>query len=168
MSSAPTDVLLDHEVDGIREYDNPMPAWWLGIFYACIAFTFVYIPWLYATSWDQVGQYEAEVASAEAQWPTPDAGAVVVSGAAGLDGVDSDGAAIFAERCFTCHGVDGKGGIGPDLTDETWVHGGTLEDVQNTVSFGVLEKGMLAWEPILGAQGVADVSAYVLSLRSAE
>ena len=166
--SAPTDVLLDHEVDGIREYDNPMPAWWLGIFYASIAFTLLYVPWLYATSWNQVSRYDDEMAAAEAQWPSPAEGETAVSGAANLTGDAAAGATVFAERCFTCHGIDGKGGIGPDLTDAAWIHGGTEDAIRTTVSFGVLEKGMLAWEPLIGAQGVADVSAYVHALGGGE
>ena len=64
----PKDVLLDHEVDGIKEYDNPLPAWWLGIFYVTIAFAIVFIPYLYITGWTSIGQYEEEMAAAEAEY----------------------------------------------------------------------------------------------------
>ncbi len=149
-SPAPPDALLDPE-------DNPLPAWWLGIFWLTIAFTLVYIPWLYATTWSQAKQGDEGVAAAEARWQ---AGAA----AAAPPGDAARGRAVYAEKCFSCHGVDARGGIGPDLTDPVWVHGGTLDDIRRTVAVGVLEKGMLAWEPLIGASGVADVSAYVHGL----
>ncbi len=163
--SAPTDVLLDHEVDGIREYDNPLPSWWLGIFYLSIAFAIVYIPYLYVTAWSQVDQYEQELAAAEALYGAPeepDPGAAVA--AAALSGEVDAGKAIYDTKCFTCHAADGTGGIGPNLTDAEWIHGGTLADIQRTVTHGVIEKGMLAWESQIGAQGVADVSLYIHGL----
>ncbi len=161
--AAEKDVLLPHDADGIREYDNPLPAWWLGIFYFTIALAVVFPPYLYMTGWTQAGQYDEEVAVAEASKPTP---APAAEGATPAEIVadSTAGKAIWDLRCVACHKADGTGGIGPNLTDAEWIHGGTEDAIRKTVAEGVIEKGMVAWEPMLGAQGVADVSAYVHAL----
>jgi cytochrome c oxidase cbb3-type subunit 3 len=159
------DVLLDHSIDGIQEYDNPLPTWWLGIFYFTIAFAIVFVPYLWIAGWDQESQYDAEVAAAEVTY-----GAVVAEQRAALAAAGptpemiAAGQAIYAEKCVACHMADATGGIGPDLTDAEWIHGGTLPEINTTVREGVVEKGMLAWGPLIGEEGVAQVSAYVHSL----
>lgn len=167
MSESP-DILLEHSADGIREYDNPMPAWWLGIFYATIGFSVVFVPALWITQWSQEGQYEAELAAHEAEFKTArearEAEAKRALAATGGGGSAQAGAAVFQKNCVACHGAQGQGGIGPDLRDATWIHGGTLPQIQQVVSQGVVEKGMLAWGPILGPEQVAHVAAYVHSL----
>jgi cytochrome c oxidase cbb3-type subunit III len=174
--AAPTDVLLEHEADGIQEYDNPMPAWWLGIFYVTIAFTVVFIPYLHMTGWSQEAQYEEEVAAAEAKYaPAREAKeaaqkqaakAASKSGPSAADVVA--GEAIYAGKCVACHMADGTGGIGPDLTDAEWLHGGSLAQITNTVNVGVPAKGMLAWGPVIGDEQVRQVSAYVHTLGGGE
>ncbi len=160
--AAPKDVLLPHSADGIQEYDNPMPAWWLGIFYFTIAFTIVFIPYLWGTGWTQEGQYEDEMAAAAEAYKVPESAVATAGGDASGDA--AAGQATFASMCVACHGADAKGGIGPDLTDAEWIHGGTMSQIQQTVTDGVPAKGMLAWGPVIGAKKVADVSAYVHSL----
>ena len=160
--AAPKDVLLPHSADGIQEYDNPMPAWWLGIFYFTIAFTIVFIPYLWGTGWTQEAQYEAEMAAAAETYRQPDK-AVAAAGAE-ISGDAEAGKATFTSMCVACHGADAKGGIGPDLTDAEWIHGGQLAEIQETIDVGVPAKGMLAWGPVIGDQKVADVAAYVHGL----
>lgn len=157
----PTDEILGHadEADGIEEYDNALPAWWLGLF----AFT-VITGAMYGFHWFITGQtqekaYAAELAAAEAAWPAPAADAPIVVDAGSIDA----GKEVYEQNCVACHGADLKGGIGPDLTDAEWVHGGTLDEIRVTVTDGVPEKGMLAWGGILGPDKVAKVSAYVHS-----
>ncbi len=175
--AAPRDVLLDHSADGIQEYDNPLPAWWLGIFYVTIAFTVVYIPYVQMTGWSQEGQYEEELAAAEAQYaPAREAKAAASaasSAAAASAGVPTPdeiaaGKEIYAGKCVACHMADATGGIGPDLTDAEWLHGGNLAAITKTVAEGVPAKGMLAWGPIIGDEQVRQVSAYVHSLGGGE
>ncbi len=74
------------------------------------------------------------------------------------------GSALFAEHCVSCHMADATGGVGPNLTDSEWIHGGTPADINNTIFYGVTDKGMLAWGPILGAEDVASLAAYVHGL----
>lgn len=179
--AAPRDVLLEHEADGIQEYDNPLPAWWLGTFYITIVFTLVFIPYLHLTGWTQEGQYADEVAAAEAQYApirqakaaaaqaAADERAAVAKASGAAPAVDLDaGKAVWDGKCVACHAADGSGGIGPDLTDAEWIHGGTLPAITKTVAEGVPAKGMLAWGPIIGDEQVAQVSAYVHSLGGGE
>jgi cytochrome c oxidase cbb3-type subunit 3 len=168
------DVLIDHVTDGIQEYDNPMPMWWLGILWFTVAFGLFFIPYLAITGWSQEGQYEDEVAAADAEYAPARAAQEAAAAAkraelAAKGGASSPadvaaGEGIFKANCVACHGMDGTGGIGPNLTDAEWIHGGTYAEVTHTVSNGVVEKGMIPWGPILGEEKVAQVSAYVLTL----
>ena len=175
--AAPPDVLLEHSADGIQEYDNPLPAWWLGILYVTIAFTVVFIPYLQMTGWSQEGQYDQEVADAEAKYaPAREAQAAAAaasSAAAATAGAPTaadiaSGAEVYAGKCVACHMADASGGIGPNLRDAEWLHGGTLPAIIKTVNDGVPAKGMLAWGPIIGDEQVRQVSAYVHSLGGGE
>lgn len=159
---AERDKILGHsaEADGIEEYDNPLPGWWLGLFYVTIGFGIVYgIDYHFVSHRSEAGEYDAEVAAAEAKWPAPDP--VAVAAAASTPEAKDAGKEIFLANCVACHGADLHGGIGPDLTDGTWIHGGTLADITNTITVGVPEKGMLTWGPILGPEKIAQVAAYV-------
>lgn len=164
MSNENVDRVLGHadECDGIEEYDNRLPTWWLGLFYFCIGWAVIYgVHYHFVGERSQAAEYLAEVEAAEARWPTPTAEEAVAA-ASGEDAVEA-GKAIYATNCVGCHGPELKGGIGPDLTDAEWIHGGTLEAINKTVTDGVAEKGMLAWGPILGPAKVAQVSAFVHS-----
>lgn len=165
------DHLLDHDYDGIKEYDNPMPRWWLATFWATIAFAGIYllnIPGV-GIGKGRIAEYEADVAAAEALAARNDP----------LAGVTADsllafsrnpakrelGKATFASMCSACHAADGGGGIGPNLTDAYWLHGGTPMEVLHTINAGVLEKGMPPWGKTLKADQLTSVAAYVLTLR---
>lgn len=163
------DRLLDHEYDGIQEYDNPMPRWWVNIFWATIIFSV-----LYAINVGPIGsgpgriaQYEAAVAAAAARQPQG-GGAVEAAQLAALAADPQAlalGKAAYDKNCAACHRPDGGGLIGPNLTDDHWLHGGSLADVYRSVSEGVLDKGMPAWSKILKPDELAAVTAYVASLR---
>ena len=163
----PPDVLLGHEADGIQEFDNPLPAWWLGILWVTIAFTVVFIPYLLVTGWSSAGQYEEEVATAAARYPVSEPAVATGTTTATWEPTQADidaGAEVFTVRCVVCHGAEAKGIIGPDLTDAEWVHGGTLGAIEAIVTNGVPDKGMIAWGPVLQEEGVRQVTAYVHSL----
>jgi len=164
MSTHKEDVVLGHadEADGIDEYDNRLPRWWLGLFYGCIAWAGGYLVWFHVIEdTSQAKMYDEEVALAEVQWPKPTAEQALAK-AATPEAIAS-GQAIYTSNCIGCHGPALKGGIGPDLTDGTWIYGGGLADINKTVTEGVPAKGMLAWGPILGPEKVAQVSAFVHS-----
>lgn len=162
MSKRQLDQVLGHadECDGIEEYDNPLPAWWIGLFIVTSVFGVIYgIDYHFVSMRSEAGDYDAEVAAAREKWP--DAGKAVTMAA--TPEVIAAGKEIYTANCVACHGPELKGGVGPDLTDATWIHGGTMEDINRTVTNGVPEKGMLTWGPILGPEKIAKVSAYVHS-----
>ncbi|MFT4623753.1 MAG: cytochrome c oxidase cbb3-type subunit 3 [Myxococcota bacterium] len=157
------DQLLGHadDNDGIDEYDNPLPAWWVWLFGFTILWAIGYTAdyhFIRPTSQEQA--YAAELAAAAEQWPTREVAAADV--AADPKSAEA-GRAIYQTNCVACHGANLEGGIGPNLKDAEWIHGGSIEEVVRTISEGVPAKGMLAWGPILGPEKIAQVAAFVLS-----
>jgi cytochrome c oxidase cbb3-type subunit 3 len=163
---------MDHEYDGIREYDNPLPRWWTLIFWATFVFSLGYVVHYHLSGRGQSvsAEYAADMREAREQdakralgdKPTEDGLAKLVANAQ----VMSDAKVLFAERCAQCHGDSGQGTIGPNLTDDYWIHGkGALLDIYQVVADGVPEKGMPAWSRQLAPIEVAKLSAYIGSLR---
>jgi cytochrome c oxidase cbb3-type subunit 3 len=164
-------LLLDHEYDGIHEYDNPMPRWWLYIFYATILYSVLYmlnIPGI-GIGRGRIASYERDVAEARERYGEAGAGAAglgepevraVLADPARLEA----GRTVFMTNCMPCHKADGGGSIGPNLTDAYWIHGNRIEDMLRTVSTGVLDKGMPAWSTVLKPDQVAAVVAYAVTL----
>ncbi len=158
------DRILGHadEADGIDEYDNPMPAWWLGLFFFCVVWGVGYLAHYHLLGErSQVGAYDAEVLAAAERWPAVSAADAVVTEVTS-DVVDA-GKQTYMTTCLACHGADLTGGIGPNLVDGEWLHGSDLASITRTVMDGVPEKGMPAWGPVLGADKVGQVAAYVQS-----
>jgi len=161
--SKETDRLLGHadEADGIEEYDNPLPDWWLGLFWFTIIWAIGYtVHYHFIADRSQEARYEAEVAAAAEMWPEEDAGSAQF---AMTDEAIQAGQEIYDANCYMCHGTELEGGIGPSFQDDEWIHGNTPEDVIEVITEGVPEKGMLTWGPILGAEKVNQVAAYVLA-----
>jgi cytochrome c oxidase cbb3-type subunit 3 len=168
------EIELDHNYDGIRELDNHLPPWWKWLFYGTIAFAFVYIViYHFVDSLPlQEQEYQLEVAQAEAQarkfqasqpQATIDENALVYIADAAIIG---KGKVVFTNNaCGSCHRNDGGGNaIGPNLTDEYWIHGGDVKQVFQTIKNGVVEKGMPAWGKSMSPQNVKDVTFYVMSM----
>jgi cytochrome c oxidase cbb3-type subunit 3 len=166
------DIMIDHDFDGIKELDNPIPMWFNGMFYASIVFAVIYLLVYHVFGWglNQDQEYEREMARAEAARQeylaqsanNVDENTVQVDASAN---VIQAGSAIFSLNCAVCHGANGEGGIGPNLVDEFWIHGGEIEDVFKVVKYGVLDKGMVPWEQSLTPMQIAEVSNYILTLR---
>lgn len=166
--------LRDHVYDGIQEYDQRLPNWWLNTLYGTIVFSIGY--WFVNVIAGVVpsdgSQIDAEMARISAEKM---AGSIDVSNddkfwEMGSNAVFvSAGQQTYASLCVACHlpSLRGKSenptAVGPDLTDTAWVHGGTPKEIYNTVSKGVLAKGMPAWEPVLGQKKTAEVVAFILS-----
>ncbi|WP_432713393.1 cbb3-type cytochrome c oxidase N-terminal domain-containing protein [Pedobacter sp.] len=169
------DLVMEHEFDGIAELDNPTPGWFMVLFYGSIIFAVVYMFNYEVLGWGphQEQEYETElldaVAAKEAFLAKPgnaknavNENNIVQSNDAA---VISSGAGLFVNRCTPCHGEQGQGIVGPNLTDEFWLHGGGVADVFKTIKYGVPEKGMIAWEKSLSATQIADLTNYILSLQ---
>jgi cytochrome c oxidase cbb3-type subunit 3 len=168
------DHLLDHAYDGIQEYDNPLPRWWLAIFWATIVFAPLYVLFFHfgpgmldIERYDQAMMLatEQQMAAILAMGEIDEA---MLASLMDDDSMMNGGRKIYTSRCATCHGMFGEGGIGPNLTDAYWLHGAQLMDVYRTVREGVPAKGMLAWERQLRPAELLAVSSWVGSLLGTE
>lgn len=169
-----TDKTTGHTHDGIEEYDNPLPAWWFYMFVITIVWAIGYLivypgmgnyPGL--IGWTQVGQHEEEVAEAEQRFSEMRSRylAMSVEEIAQDPAVRRMGMRLFGNNCAQCHGADGKGRYGfPNLTDDDWLYGGSPEAIKTTLIDG-RRAAMPAWRDILGDQGIAEATEYVLSLN---
>jgi cytochrome c oxidase cbb3-type subunit 3 len=168
------DRILEHDYDGIQEYDNPMPAWWVWIFWATIVYSVLYavnIPGI-GIGKGRIAAYEAEMARSASRRAAADAASAPAALTdAQIVALTRDparvaaGKAIFATRCAPCHQPDGGGLIGPNLTDDFWIHGNQPTQILGTVSVGVLDKGMPSWSAQLKPADIQSVVAFVLTLH---
>ncbi|MFD2872927.1 cbb3-type cytochrome c oxidase N-terminal domain-containing protein [Mucilaginibacter ximonensis] len=165
-------ILIEHDYDGIQELDNPTPAWFMWLFYVTITFAVCYllIYHVFGIGQLQYDEYKTEVAQAEIakkEYLSKAANRVdentvkLVNDPAVL----ASGKAIFKQNCAPCHGENAQGNVGPNLTDEYWLHGGTINNVFKTIEYGVPAKGMPTWEKQLSPKQIADVANYVKSLK---
>ncbi len=161
--------LLDHDYDGIQEFDNPMPRWWVWIFWATIVFAVIYyFDFTGAIRGPgRVKEYEMAMADAARRYPQPAAGgdASALAALRNDDKALALGKTTFVTNCAACHRPDGGGLIGPNLTDDYWLHGGTVAEIHTTIMNGVLEKGMPPWGKMLKPDQVSAVAVYVASLH---
>lgn len=165
--SKETNRVLGHadESDGIEEYDNPLPDWWLGLLWFTVIWAVAYgVHYHFIGNRSQEGRLAGEMQAAEVRWPAEAAAAT--SFAITPEAVAA-GEAIYMQNCVPCHGAALEGGIGAALNDSEWIHGSDPESVIRVIDEGILDKGMLAWGPILGPEKINQVTAYVLA-RNAE
>ncbi len=163
---------LGHNYDGIRELDNRLPPWWLYGFYITIVFAGIYL-WRYHVSHTAPlsgEEYSIAMAKAEAEKEAylkksannvDENTVVLLTDASAL----AAGKNVFATNCAACHLADGGGSVGPNLTDDYWLHGGSVKDIFKTVKYGVPEKGMRSWKEDLSPVQMSQVTSYIKSLR---
>ncbi len=199
------DELFEHEYDGIQEYDNPMPFWWLGLFYVTIIWAAIYVVYYHVVGIGdtQEAAYYHEV---DPTWQNPNPPFVLLKAyiaplaSRGYDptprsraeskGVNlfqapaeekqeavnitaatdpaslQSGQAVYAKNCVACHGLQGQGGVGPNLTDDYWINGkGDINGIATIIKYGVPVKGMIAWGKIISPDDLVHVSSFVLSIR---
>ncbi|HVY28942.1 MAG TPA: cbb3-type cytochrome c oxidase N-terminal domain-containing protein [Polyangiaceae bacterium] len=171
-SNAEHDQLLDHEYDGIREYDNPLPLWWKAIFWGSFVFSIGYFFHYHLSGNGQsvAAAYEAEMREAREAEAKANLAQPVSEESLGKLMADaslmSDAKALFGQKCAACHGDKAQGLIGPNLTDNAWIHGaGTLKDIFGVINEGVLAKGMPAWGRQLSPIEVRKLAAFVGTQR---
>tara|TARA_R110000868_G_scaffold1211_2_gene9345 strand:- start:66571 stop:67170 length:600 start_codon:yes stop_codon:yes gene_type:complete len=148
------DKLMDHEYDGIRELDNHMPVWWVWLFYFTIGWGFLYLVYYQFTDVapDQHEQYALEMAAADEKYGSnngDDNNSVAVSWEFQNDEASiARGKEVYMSTnnlCFTCHGNAGEGLVGPNLTDEFWIHGCSAEALATNIASGFMDKGMMPY-----------------------
>lgn len=165
------DIILAHPHDGIYELDNSLPPWWVALFYITIAFSVVYVGYyhVFDAGLLQADEYRQEVDMAEKE--------VKAYLAKQADFVDETNVTVLAEanelalgetiyktNCASCHGALGEGGVGPNMTDNYWIHGGSIQDVFKTIKYGVPEKGMISWKEQIRPGDMQRVASYLLTL----
>ena len=160
-------------VDGIEQYDNPLPPWWVGLFNFTLLFGIIYLIWFHVLGkpslYDDLNQDQKafqQLSAAKMQLQAnnainPDELKARLKEPKAIE----EGKGVFAANCAPCHGQFGEGTVGPNLTDKFWIHGGYPDLILSTVTNGIPAMGMIAWGPILGPQKVESVTAYVLSLQ---
>lgn len=167
-------VELDHNYDGIKELDNHLPPWWRWLFGGTVIWSVIYL-FVYHVSDNlplQLQEYQDELTQAEEaalklQASQPQAAIDENTLEYNADAeMLANGKNIFTINCVACHAKDGGGNaIGPNLTDEYWLHGGTIKNMFTTIKNGVVEKGMPAWSKSMSPKDVRNVAFYVMSLQ---
>jgi len=167
------DRLLDHNYDGIEEYDNPLPPWWVYFFVATILWGGAYIYYYHIAELgldqksefaQEVRDYEIEFAEAifaakNINWDAPNFKPFVDDASM----IQAKG--IYDRSCVSCHGKEGEGGIGPNLADEYWIHGPEFNDIVKTIAMGVPEKGMISWKSTLSKDDLLKVASFLLKFK---
>lgn len=156
-------LLKDHEYDGIRELDNQLPSWWKWLFLITIVFSVVYLIRLWVFRADDLIQrkeFDKEMATAKANAPKVETLEIaLLTDAASL----ANGKETWTKICSVCHLVDGGGLVGPNMTDNYWIHGNTIEDLFNVSTTGVIEKGMISYKDQLSVRQRLEVTSYILT-----
>jgi cytochrome c oxidase cbb3-type subunit 3 len=165
------DVMLDHDYDGIKELDNALPPWWKYGFYITIVIGFIYLFNFhgFGNGKNPTEEYAAEMQQAkiekeifeannkdkidEKKVPMADAQGIIM------------GQKIFTTKCVACHGAKGEGGAGPNLTDNYWLHKGSLNDIYNTIKVGYADKGMQSWATEFTPKEMSLIASYVKTLH---
>jgi cytochrome c oxidase cbb3-type subunit III len=167
-SEAP--LIPGHEADGIQELDNLLPRWWVWLFYLTIVFSVLYMGYYHVLKAGdlQIAEYKKEAQRGDqiknealakfesnigALVPEQDKAVLV------------EGQQIYGQMCAPCHRPDGGGLVGPNLTDNYWIHGSNYVDTIKTIVNGIPEKGMLTWRGVLKPNEIQSVASYIYSLR---
>lgn len=171
MSNENEPKLSGHNYDGIEELDNSLPKWWINLFYLTILFSAGYV--VYYVLGDgpsllkeyEIQKNKAELATlsqlSQVKVATEDELRALLKQPNRIQ----QGKAAFQVRCVSCHGAHGEGGIGPNLTDDYWIHGGKMTDIVRTITQGAADKGMPPWGPVISQEEIHSLSAYIKSIR---
>jgi len=165
------DVMLEHDYDGIRELDNSLPPWWKYGFIITIAIAFVYLGYFHAfgSGKNPTEEYAAEMESARIEKEIyesnnkdkVDENNIPMADASGIKA----GQILYETNCVACHIKDGGGNVGPNLTDDYWLHKGSLNDIYKTIKNGYPDKGMQSWAKTFSPKEISLLASYVKSLK---
>ncbi len=163
------DVLLDHDYDGIKELDNKLPPWWVWGFYITIVFAFVYIFYYHMSGVGKLSaaEYKEEMsmaAFAKEERMKLNTNNVTEGNVIRLSDEASikEGSEIYIKNCVACHGDKGQGGVGPNFADNYWLHGGSINNIFQTITEGYPSKGMISWKAQLSPNQIQKVASFVM------
>jgi cytochrome c oxidase cbb3-type subunit III len=165
------DIMLDHNYDGIRELDNALPPWWKYGFYITIGVAIIYFFNFQVLGYGKnpTQEYNDEMARARIEKEIYEANNKDKIDENNVPMADASGLAqakeIFTTKCFACHGKLGEGGAGPNLTDDYWLHKGSLNDIYHTIKNGYPEKGMQSWASVYSPKELSYLASYVKTLH---
>jgi cytochrome c oxidase cbb3-type subunit III len=163
--------LLEHEYDGIREYDNPTPGWWHTLFLASVLFAVVYyffftfspLAWTPQSQLAAARTREFQIMFAEVGELEPDQPTILKMMVDPKWLAVANG--IFATNCTSCHGANGEGLVGPNMTDDSYKNLKVLTDIPNVIRDGAANGAMPAWGNRLNPNEIVLLAGYVASLR---
>jgi cytochrome c oxidase cbb3-type subunit 3 len=166
------DIAMEHQLDGIVELDNPTPPWFMYLFYLSILFGIIYAVNYHVLKDGNIqdAEYKEEIAVAEKvrdAYMKKFANSVNENNVTALTASKdlTEGSEIYKTNCVACHGDKGQGGVGPNLTDNFWLHGGNVKALFHTLTNGIPEKGMIAWNKTLNPIQIQKVSSFILSIK---
>ncbi|HMM12012.1 MAG TPA: cbb3-type cytochrome c oxidase N-terminal domain-containing protein [Bacteroidales bacterium] len=155
-------LIKDHEYDGIRELDNDMPSWWVWLFIITIVFSLVYLVRLWVFRADdliQEKEFQKEMAAApKVNRPVEELAMAVLDDELSI----SNGMETWNKICSVCHLADGGGLVGPNMTDNYWIHGNRVEDLFDVITNGVIEKGMIPYKDQLSPRQRLEVISFIM------
>lgn len=165
------DVMLDHDYDGIKELDNALPPWWKYGFYFTIVVGLIYLVNFHVMGLGKnpTEEYNAEMEAARIQKERYEASnkdkidenKVPMADAAGI----KEGQQLFEANCAACHLKDGGGNVGPNLTDDYWLHKGSLNDIYRTIKVGYPDKGMQSWSGQFTPKQISYLASFIKSIH---
>jgi cytochrome c oxidase cbb3-type subunit 3 len=165
-------ILMDHEYDGIRELDNDLPPWWINGFYLTIVVSVIYLfhYHVFKTGDLQLAELENSLVKAaeEKEAYEKNNAANVTEHSITMLTVPAEiakGEKVYKQMCAPCHGNEGQGTVGPNLTDEFWLHGGSLKDVFKSIKYGWPNKGMKAWKTDLSPLQIHQITCFIKTLE---
>ncbi len=165
-------LVMEHKYDDIAELDNPTPPWFMYLFYSTIVFAVAYLIIYHIGGNGQImtTEYAQEISEANIvheKYMKKFANMVNENNVTALKDVKSieNGKAIYLQNCVACHGDKGQGGVGPNMTDEYWLHGGSVKSIFHTITEGVPEKGMISWKKTLNPLQIQHVVSFLETLK---
>lgn len=162
---------MSHDYDGIRELDNKIPSWWSWAFFTFVAFGAVYLYRMFVTEtlpnqFEELAQANEIAAVQKMEYLKKGANNVDENTVVMLAGPEiAEGANIYAKNCIACHGDKGQGGVGPNLTDDYWIHKGGIKEIFYSIKYGWQEKGMKAWKDDFSPGQIAQLASFVKTLH---
>ena len=160
------DIVLDHNYDGIKELDNPLPKWWVNMFYLTAIFAVVYTGYYHFSSGHLIEDSFQKSMIVEIKEDSDSSTAMASVGFREEHASIDEGASLYTSRCAACHGQKAEGIIGPNLTDSYWLNGdGTNDSIYNVIKVGIPEKGMISWEKLLNPSQISSLVLYIQSIK---